>query len=407
MGVALVARILLWTPNFAPDLTGIPPLVTDAAEWLARRGHEIQVVTTFPHYPQRRLDPAYSGALWRTERRHGIPIDRSWLRVRPRERLIDKALYEASFAALSLPHMLRRLPRADVLACVVPSFAASLAATALAGRGRRRRLVLWVQDLVLDAALSLADVGPRATQLLALARRLEPLPPRAADAVVVCSPGFADHLVRIGVPEERVTTILNWVDTERFVASPPPAADRLRLLYTGNVGYTQGFGTLADAARLLGDEVEVVIAGDGNAAEEVTRLAAKAPVFRFISPVSREEYPALLASAHVQLVLQRRISAGANLPSKIASYLASGRPVVASIQPETPAAELLRASGAAVLVEPEDPVALAAAVRRLAAEPELRAALGAAGRNFALRELSRERLLPRFERVLIGAAGCA
>src|SRR5205814_2291644 len=81
-----------------------------------------------------------------------------------------------------------------VVVCVVPSFAASLLATATLAAVRplaRRRLVLWIQDLVLLAALSLADVGPRARRLLDAAARLEPVAPRAADAVVVCSPGFA------------------------------------------------------------------------------------------------------------------------------------------------------------------------------------------------------------------------
>jgi colanic acid biosynthesis glycosyl transferase WcaI len=119
-------------------------------------------------------------------------------------------------------------------------------------------------------------------------------------------------------------------------------------------------------------------------------------------PVPSEDYPALLAQADVQLVLQRRVSAGANLPSKIATYLASGRPILASIDPGTPAADLLRRSGGAVLVEPESPTELAAAMERLSSDPALRRRLGEHAREFAVRRLSRDRALGRLEAAILG-----
>ena len=52
-----MSRHLIWSPNYAPELIGIPPLVTDAAEWLVGRGHEVDVITAFPNYPERRIRP--------------------------------------------------------------------------------------------------------------------------------------------------------------------------------------------------------------------------------------------------------------------------------------------------------------------------------------------------------------
>jgi colanic acid biosynthesis glycosyl transferase WcaI len=78
-----MTKILVWSPNYAPELTGIPPLVTDAAEWLAGRGHRVDVATAVPNYPERRIHRDYRGALWRTNRRDGVVVHRSWIRVRP------------------------------------------------------------------------------------------------------------------------------------------------------------------------------------------------------------------------------------------------------------------------------------------------------------------------------------
>ena len=96
-----MSRLVIWSPNYAPELIGIPPLVTSAAEWLAGRGHTVDVVTAVPNYPERVVRAAYRGAVYRSSVEHGVSVHRSWLRVRPNERFVDKALYEASFALVS------------------------------------------------------------------------------------------------------------------------------------------------------------------------------------------------------------------------------------------------------------------------------------------------------------------
>jgi len=398
-----MSRIVFWSPNYAPELTGIPPLVTDACGWLAAHGHEVEVVTAFPNYPQRRIDPAYRGSLWRSELVNGVGVHRSWLRVRPGESFLDKALYEASFTALSLPRVIRRVRRADVLVCVVPSLLAAAASAGLSRAGGTR-FVLWWQDLVLTAARSLEGLGPLALQALRGAQTAERVALRAADRVVSCSPGFVDYLVEHGGRPERIATVLNWVDTQWITPTEPVISALTRVLYAGNLGYTQGFETAIEAMRLLPDEVELELVGDGNAAEHVRRLVEDMPRVRVRPPVPQAELPALLATADVQLVLQRRVSAGANLPSKIGPYLASSRPLVASIDGTTAAAELLTESGGALIVPPDDPLALAEALRRLHEDRSLRNELAARGRAYASRVLGREVALARLEREILGGS---
>jgi colanic acid biosynthesis glycosyl transferase WcaI len=402
-GAPAMTRILIWSPNYAPEPTGIPPLVTDAAEWLAGRGHDVGVVTGMPNYPERRIARGYRGLARTRERRDGVDVHRSWLRVRPRETFLDKTLYELTFATLSLPHVLRRLGRCDVLVCVVPSLAAAACAGAARRMLRLGRLVVWVQDLVLLAAAVVGGTGASARGAISIARGLERTAVRAADRLVACSPGFRDYLLGLGVDEERLRIVHNWVDASWIVPLQRRVEDgRSRFLYAGNLGYTQGFETLVAAARELDGVAEVDIVGEGNAAAHVRSLAASASNVRVRPPVPRDEFPALLGSADVLLVLQRSAAGGANFPSKIASYLASGRPIIASVSPDTPAAETLRASGAAVLVPPEDAGSLAGAMRRLQREAAVGDELGRRGREFALRTFDRESALERLEAALIG-----
>lgn len=397
-----MSRIVVWSPNYMPELTGIPPLVTDACRWLAARGHQVEVVTALPNYPQRRIYPAYQGSLWRSEVLDGVRVHRAWLRVRPGESFIDKALYEASFTAFSLPFIVRHARRADVLVCVVPSLLAAVASTGLARVGGPP-VVLWWQDLVLTAARSLNGLTPLSLRMLHSAQVAERIALRAARRNVCCSPGFADYLIMQGARSERIATVLNWVDADWIVPVESPASSVTRVLYAGNLGYTQGFETVIEAMRLLPNEIELELVGEGNGSEHVRRLVEGMPRIRVRPPVSQGEFPELLASAHIQLVLQRRVGAGANLPSKIGSYLASGRPIVASIDPTTPAAALLDESGGALIVPPEDPAALAHALVRLHADRKLRDDLAQRGRAFAVGVLGRDATLLRLEREFVGS----
>jgi glycosyltransferase involved in cell wall biosynthesis len=91
------------------------------------------------------------------------------------------------------------------------------------------------------------------------------------------------------------------------------------------------------------------------------------------------------------------------IPSKMFEILACGRPVLASLEGE--AAEILQASGAALVVPPEDVAAIAKALRRLAADRELSAALAARGRPFVAERFDRRRLAERYLEILEGVAG--
>jgi colanic acid biosynthesis glycosyl transferase WcaI len=395
-----MASVLIWSPNYRPELTGIPPLVTDAAEWLSRRGHHVEVVTALPNYPARRIGPEYRGVVYRAEHLDGVSVHRTWLRVRSEETLLDKALYELSFASFSFPHALRLTRRADVIVCVVPS----LLAGTLQGLVHKRlvkRTVLWLQDLVLLAARSLDDASARGRWLLNRVAAVEARAFRAADQIISCSPGFVPYLVQRGVAPDHVVTVPNWVDTRRFMPVDESDSTDFRVVYAGNFGYTQGFETVMAASGLVDPGVRFELVGAGNAAGHVHALAHGVGNVHVRDLVPDALFPQLLSTASVLLVLQRRISAGANLPSKIASYLAAGRPVVASIDEGTPAADLLRRSGGAIIVPPEDGVALARTLSHLRRQPELCRQLGENGRGFAERELDRAHLLPLLEAAIL------
>jgi colanic acid biosynthesis glycosyl transferase WcaI len=261
-----MASIVFWTPNYEPELIGIAPLVTDAADWLTARGHGVEVVTAMPNYPERLVHDAYRKKLSVDEWIRGLSVHRTWLRVRPGESFLDKALYERPSPR----------PRRARL-CAARSATTSWSAWCRRSPPQRSpRLHIarhgscsWVQDLV--APLTRTVPGAARVRRRPRSSGSRPGPPARADRVVVCSVGFRDLLTASGVDNDRVVTVPNWVDTELVSPGEPPSAGRIHFLYAGNIGYTQGLETLVAAARDLDADVEIV--GARNATADV-RLAA-------------------------------------------------------------------------------------------------------------------------------------
>jgi glycosyltransferase involved in cell wall biosynthesis len=311
----------------------------------------------------------------------------------------------ATSVLLSAP----RTGPADVVVVSSPTFF-SIAAALVMARLRRARLVVEVRDLWPAIFVELGVLTNR--RVIAVLERLELAAYRAADAVVVVTEGFRDDLLRRGVPADKVTTIRNGVDLDRFSPDLPPhvadrrwlgaADDALLVLYLGAHGISQGLSSVIDAAALLdGDRIHVALVGEGADKPAVRahldRLGATNVTM--LGGVPRERVPALIAAADVCLVPLRDLPLfNTFIPSKMFEYLGAGKAVLGSVRGET--ARILEQAGA-VVVPPEDAEAMATALRELSLDPERRTRMGRQGRDYVRQHFDRRVLAEDYSRLLL------
>lgn len=396
-------RLLLVSTNYAPEQAGIGPYATQIAEhWASERGAEVHVLTGLPHYPSWRLDPAYH-RVWRVvDTRAGVYVHRRRHSVPPRQTAGRRALYEATILAhglLAPP----RMGRPDAVMAQVPSLAGGVLAARIAQRHGVPYLPV-IQDLMGAAAAQsgIAGGARAAAAVSAMERRVL----RRATLVGIIHDSFRDRVCSLGVPAERVRLVPNWSHT----AVPTAARDAVRsrlgwepgrtvLLHSGNMGLKQGLDVLIEAARQL-PQVRVVLMGDGSQRGRLKQLARSVPNVSLLPPAAEVDFPDVLAAADALVVTQRSTVLDMSVPSKLTSYFAAGRPVIASVAAGGGAAqEILRAS-AGWLVPPEDPAALAAVAREVAADPGAADAVGARGADYARAHLGRVAGLGRVNALL-------
>jgi colanic acid biosynthesis glycosyl transferase WcaI len=397
-------RITVLCPHFAPDVAPTGEVMTSIVGELARRGHQLHVVTSLPWYKDHAIVTGWGGQLVRHEdtdwgritRVHPFPTDKRNIPAR--------ALAFGGFTALSALEGAIARSRPDVVFAMSPPLTLGLAGWAGA-RARRVPFVFNIQDVFPDVAVELGMLTDK--RVIAAASWLERTTYRRADAVTVLSDDLADNVRRKVAGDSRppagrsaarardggkVRVIPNFVDTERIRPTDPDNAYRAEfglqgkrvVLYAGNVGLSQSLDLVLAAAVALAPEPDVVfvINGGGAARPDLERKAAGLDNVVFVDMQPKERLPEVLAAGDVHVVPLKRGLAWSSVPSKLYSILAAGRPLVASVDPGTEVARTVERAGAGLAVPPDDAESFTKAIRRLLDDPEQAHEMGASGRRF-------------------------
>ncbi|WP_247630601.1 glycosyltransferase family 4 protein [Microbacterium croceum] len=259
---------------------------------------------------------------------------------------------------------------------------------------------LWPDSLIASGMVPNGWVGDRAAAMIS---RLVKLTERKATTVGVISPGVRALILErhpqldpakiVYAPNPTNEQHFRPVDEIRHELGIDISSDQtIDFMYAGAIGDVQGLDTVLDAAALLRDvpAIRLTVYGDGISRERLERRAADEHLdnVRFMGRVDQDEIPHLIARSHIQLVsLASSPFLRFTTPSKIPSLLASGVPIIGHIGGD--GADLIRAAGAGLVVDPGDAAALAGAMVRMAESGrEQWHAFGESGRRYYSSHLS-------------------
>jgi colanic acid biosynthesis glycosyl transferase WcaI len=398
-------KILVVSLYYEPDLCqSNGPMIRALCDDWAAAGHEVTVLTSFPHYNCDSVWPEYRGRLFERDRVGKVKVFRSYIFVPRRRSSLDRILNYLSFNVSSTIAGLVT-GKQDVIFVISPPLTIGLTAFILSLL-KRIPYCYNLQDIWPEVAVKLGMLRGRST--IAFFERLEKFIYRRSCKIFAISEEFKTNLLGKGVPESKIEVIPNFVDAEfirpmsknNSFSRAHELTDKYVALYAGNIGLSQGLDVIMNAAEELRVQPEILflIVGQGSRRDELIAGATQRGLqnVRFLPLLPETDVPLLYASCDVALIPLKRGITENSVPCKTYSIMASGRPYIASVDPGSNVWKLTEQAGCGVCVEPENGKALAAAVLSLQACGDAGRQMGSRGREYVENHFARKAITTRY-----------
>jgi len=400
-------RIHLVASVFSPEPVASARMAAEVAGELAGRRHEVTVFASFPNRPSGELQPNYRRSWRLVERRDGYRVVRSWHTLSKRSTLLSRLAENISFGMTSTLAMMRE-PVPDVAYVGNwPIFAMWMNSAAL--YRRRVPMIGIIKDLYPETLLEAKGVS-QAHPLFRLLRHLDRRAYRRSTLITVINSAQRDHLIADrGVPPDKVEIFEDWVDASEFSENKARngsfrlnhglSPELFLAMYVGSLTRMAGLDLYVEAAGKLRHrkDIRLLMVGDGAMRREVESAIRERRLenLEVIYPLTPEEVPEVQAAADVLLLSLLPGAAATATPSKLVSYLFSGRPVLANVEEGGPSAGIIGEARCGYITSPGDAGQFADQLMSMADEQGSLAELGRNARRYAEDHFSRASVLPR------------
>lgn len=383
-------KVLIWSQYFWPENFHINAV----ARSLHEQGVEVTILTGKPNYPEGKIFDGYRVMGIQKEEYAGFEVIRVPLWQRGKNSGKELGLNYLSFIAsgyLFAPYALRGR-KFDVVFVYAPSPLLQALPAIYVSWLKRAQLVTWVQDIWPDALAATGFIKNRwVLEVVGLAVRYIY---SFSDSILIQSEGFRKSVERLSGKREKIHYFPNSAEYEpigSFISHQGKGianviAQGFSIVFAGNIGRAQSCGTIIEAAKLLQNvqNMKFYLIGNGSMVDSIARSIKDYELDNvvMVGQVPAEEMAAIYASASVLLLtLRDDLALSSTIPSKLQSYLAAGKPIVASCNGES--ATIVTKAEAGFSSPPGDFNALAMTILKLYEMPyEERILIGNNGREY-------------------------
>jgi glycosyltransferase involved in cell wall biosynthesis len=397
-------KILVVTQYFWPENFRINDLVLGLKE----KGHYVEVLTGKPNYPTGKFFDGYTFFANRTEYWNGIKVNRAPLIPRGNSNGIKLMFNYLSFATFATLRSFSLKGDFDKILVYEPSpITVGIPAIALKYR-KKAKIYFWVQDIWPHSVTAAGGVSNKL--VLSILNSLTKWIYKKSNKILIQSEAFRKLIISQEVEENKIEFYPNSVE-EIFKVLPKKEEYKslmpngFNILFAGNIGEAQDFETIVEAAKIVATKeplIKWVILGDGRKREYLEDKIVEYNLERqiyLLGSYALEKMPNFYACADALLVsLKKDYIFSLTIPSKIQSYLACGKPILASLDGE--GARIIANAEAGFIANAQNPNSLAEQALKLYNMPkEILLEMGQNGRKYFESNFERDLLVNRLEEI--------
>lgn len=385
-------KILAVCQHYEPE----PFRFTDICEELARRGHDVTVVTGIPNYPMGEIYDGYRNGQKRDEIIRNVKVHRCFT-IGRKHSIVYRVLNYYSYMFSSTWYVKRLSKEYDVV--LVNQLSPVMMANAGVQYKKKHHvplvmycLDLWPESLVVGGV-------SRGSLIYKYYHWISKRIYMQADKIFVSSKLFANYFEKeFGISDTvHLPQYAEAGFTQEQCEKKPDGY--LDLMFAGNVGMAQSVETIVEAAKLTADipNIRWHIVGEGSELEKVRTMAKGIERIIFHGRKSLEEMPQYYAMADAMLVtMQKNPVLSLTLPGKVQTYMAAGKPMIGAIDGET--ASVIANAGCGICSGAEDAQALAENVRKFVGMDK--ASMGANAKKYYDEHFEKQIFMDRLEKGL-------
>lgn len=393
-------RILVVCQYYKPE----PFRISDICENLVRRGHEVQVVTGYPNYPDGVLYDGYGKGKKIDEVLNGVKVHRCY--TVPRQTGVCKRMINYySYVVSSVKYVLSKDCKAsdgkpfDVVFCNQLSPVMMAHAAITYKKKYKVPIVMYCLDLWPESLI--AGGVKRKSALYNYYHCVSKRIYREMDEILITSRMFSEYLQKeFDIGKEKIEYLPQYAEGVFEKVSPKQENGFFDFMFAGNIGVAQSIETILRAASLLKNEpVKFHIVGGGIDLERLQQISEHEDNVVFYGRKPLEEMPSFYEKADAMLItLKADPILSMTLPGKVQSYMAVGKPIIGAIDGETQ--KVIEDASCGYCGKAEDAEKLAENIKKFIQNSEKKT-LGENARNYYEKHFEQVKFMDKLEKYLI------
>jgi len=400
-------HILFLTHYFPPEVNAPASRTYENTKRWVQAGHEVTIITCSPNHPQGELYPGYSNNLYQWDEKDGIRILRVKTYLSANKGVKKRTLNYISYMVSAFLQCWRT-QKIDLVVSTSPQFFSGMAGY-IVSQLKGIPWILEIRDLWPESIIAVGALTNR--KVIGTLEGIETFLYRKADHIIPLTYAFRKHILKRGIPEQKITIVTNGADLTRFkplerqneFTAEMNFQDKCVLSYIGTHGMAHGLDVIFEAAARLKTRKDILflLVGDGAERERLLQIQRDGEYSNVImlSQQPKERMPEIIAASRACMVLLRKSDLFRTvIPSKIFESMAMARPIILGVQGESKG--IIEKGECGICIEPENADELAEAAVRISEDADFATMLGNNGLRFVRTNYNRENLAADYLRVI-------
>lgn len=272
-----------------------------------------------------------------------------------------------------------------------------------------KKVIYNLQDIFPDSLVT-SGVCKESSMLMKVGRAMENFTYSSADHIITITDDMKINIMKKGVPEEKISVIRNWIDTDKvkpvsrndntLFDELKLSRDKFYVVYAGNLGKVQGVDVILKTASLMKDykDISFVVFGNGSEEENLKKIVNDKHldnVLMFpLQPIERVSE--VYSIADVSVISCTPGTGGSGMPSKTWTIMATGVPIIASFDVSSEMARTIEEAECGFCTKAGDEKELSEKILQIYGDSQLKECFGQRARKYAEEKVSKAEAVARY-----------